>query len=30
MERIYRLTYVPYYEEQDLGSLTEDNLNDYL
>lgn len=30
MERIYRLTYGPYYEEQELGYLTEDRLNDYL
>ena len=30
MERIYRLTYGPYYEEQELGYLTEDKLNDYL
>lgn len=30
MERIYRLTYGPYYEEQKLGYLTEDKLNDYL
>ena len=30
MERIYRLTYGPYYEEQGLGYLTEDKLNDYL
>lgn len=29
MERIYRLTYGPYYEEQELGYLTEDKLNDY-
>ena len=30
MEHIYRLTYGPYYEEQELGYLTEDKLNDYL
>lgn len=30
MERIYRLTYGPYYEEQELGYLTEDKLSDYL
>lgn len=30
MERIYRLTYGPYYEEEELGYLTEDKLNDYL
>lgn len=30
MERIYRLTYGPYYEKQELGYLTEDKLNDYL
>lgn len=30
MERIYRLIYGPYYEEQELGYLTEDKLNDYL
>lgn len=30
MECIYRLTYGPYYEEQELGYLTEDKLNDYL
>ncbi len=30
MERIYRLTCGPYYEEQELGYLTEDKLNDYL
>ncbi len=30
MERIYRLTYGPEYEEQELGYLTEDKLNDYL
>lgn len=30
MERIYRLTYGPSYEEQELGYLTEDKLNDYL
>ena len=30
MERIYRLTYGPYYEEQELGYLTEDKLNNYL
>ena len=30
MERIYRLTYGRYYEEQELGYLTEDKLNDYL
>lgn len=30
MERIYRLTYGPCYEEQELGYLTEDKLNDYL
>ena len=30
MERIYRLTYGPGYEEQELGYLTEDKLNDYL
>lgn len=30
MKRIYRLTYGPYYEEQELGYLTEDKLNDYL
>lgn len=30
MERIYRLTYGPGYEEQVLGYLTEDKLNDYL
>ena len=30
MERIYRLTHGPYYEEQELGYLTEDKLNDYL
>mgnify|MGYP006928618314 FL=1 len=30
MERIYKLTYGPYYEEQELGYLTEDKLNDYL
>lgn len=30
MERIYRLTYGPYYEERELGYLTEDKLNDYL
>lgn len=30
MERIYRLTYDPYYEKQELGYLTEDKLNDYL
>ena len=30
MERIYRLTYGPDYEEQVLGYLTEDKLNDYL
>ena len=30
MERIYRLTYGPYYEEQKLGYLTEDKLNDYI
>lgn len=30
MERIYRLTYGPYYEEQEFGYLTEDKLNDYL
>ena len=30
MERIYRLTYGPYYEEQELGYLTENKLNDYL
>ena len=30
MERIYRLTYGPDYEQQELGYLTEDKLNDYL
>ena len=30
MEHIYRLTYGPYYEEQELGYLTEDKLSDYL
>lgn len=30
MERIYRLTYGPYYEKQELGYLTEDKVNDYL
>ena len=30
MERIYRLTYGPSYEAQELGYLTEDKLNDYL
>lgn len=30
MECIYRLTYGPSYEEQELGYLTEDKLNDYL
>ena len=30
MEHIYRLTYGPYYEEQELGYLTKDKLNDYL
>lgn len=30
MERIYRLTYGPYYEEQELGYLTEDKLSNYL
>lgn len=30
MERIYRLTYGLGYEEQELGYLTEDKLNDYL
>ena len=30
MERIYRLTYGPYYEKQELGYLTGDKLNDYL
>lgn len=30
MERIYRLTYGPDYEAQELGYLTEDKLNDYL
>ena len=30
MEHIYRLTCGPYYEEQELGYLTEDKLNDYL
>ena len=30
MERIYRLTYGPGYDEQVLGYLTEDKLNDYL
>lgn len=30
MERIYKLTYGSGYEEQELGYLTEDKLNDYL
>lgn len=30
MERIYRLTYGPYYEEQELAYLTEDKLTEYL